>query len=60
MRRIGLLTASAADDSVFQARKAGFLQGLAQLGWTDGRNVRIDTRSGAADPDRIRLALIHA
>ena len=31
-----------------------FLQGLQQLGWTDGRNVRIDTRSGAADADRIR------
>jgi putative ABC transport system substrate-binding protein len=31
-----------------------FLQGLAQLGWLDGRNVRIDTRWSVADPDRIR------
>ena len=55
MRRIGVLTASAADDSVFQAHKATFLQGLAQLGWTDGRNVvRIDTRSGAGNVDNAR------
>ena len=33
---------------------AAFLQGLQQLGWTDGRNVRIDTRWGAGDADRIR------
>src|SRR6516165_3976001 len=32
-----------ADDSENQARMAAFLQGLAQLGWTDGRNVRIET-----------------
>src|SRR5262249_6641803 len=44
MRHIGVLMASAADDSESQARMAAFLQGLAQLGWTDGRNVRIDTR----------------
>jgi putative ABC transport system substrate-binding protein len=31
-----------------------FVQGLAQLGWLDGRNVRIDTRWGVADADRIR------
>jgi hypothetical protein len=39
MRRIGVLMASAADDSEHQARMAAFLQGLAQLGWNDGRNV---------------------
>ncbi len=33
---------------------AAFLQGLAQLGWTDGRNLRIDTRWAAGDPDRGR------
>ena len=37
MRHIGVLVAAAADDSVFQAHIAAFLQGLAQLGWTDGR-----------------------
>ena len=54
MRRIGVLMASAADDSENQARMAAFLQGLAQLGWTDGRNVRIDTRWAAGDAERFR------
>jgi putative ABC transport system substrate-binding protein len=54
MRRIGVLMPSAADDPEFQARITAFLQGLAQLGWLDGRNVRIDTRWGVADADRIR------
>ena len=31
-----------------------FVQALQQLGWTDGRNVRIDTRWGAGDPASIR------
>src|SRR3989442_7330811 len=44
VRRIGVLMASAADDSENQARMAAFLQSLAQSGWIDGRNVRIDTR----------------
>src|SRR5262245_65629438 len=54
MRRIGVLMLSAADDPEFQARITEFVQGLAQLGWLDGRNVRIDTRWGAADADRGR------
>jgi len=55
MRRIGVLTAgSAADDPDGQARGAAFLQGLQQLGWTDGRNIRIDYRSGASDADNMR------
>jgi putative tryptophan/tyrosine transport system substrate-binding protein len=54
MRRVGVLMPSAADDPEFQARITAFLQGLAQLGWLDGRNVRIDTRWGGADADRIR------
>jgi putative ABC transport system substrate-binding protein len=41
MRRIGVLIGSAADDPEHQARFAVFLQGLAQLGWADGRNVQI-------------------
>src|SRR5260370_24463140 len=44
----------ASDDAIGQARVAAFLQGLQQLGWTDGRNVRIETRWGASDADRIR------
>jgi putative ABC transport system substrate-binding protein len=54
MRRIGVLMSLAADDSEGQARLAAFLQGLQQLGWIDGRNVRIDTRWGAGDADRTR------
>ena len=44
MRRIGVLISTASDDPVGQARVATFLRGLRQLGWTDGRNMRIDTR----------------
>jgi putative ABC transport system substrate-binding protein len=47
MRRIGVLQSVAANDPAAQARYAAFLEGLQQLGWTDGRNVRIDTRWGA-------------
>ena len=45
MRRIG----AAADDPDALARQAAFVQGLQQLGWTDGRNVRIDTRWAAGN-----------
>ena len=45
---------AAADDPEAQARVAAFLQGLQQLGWTDGRNVRIDYRWAADNADRIR------
>src|SRR5499427_1800929 len=54
MRRIGVLMSLAANDAEGQARLAAFLQGLQQLGWIDGRNVRIDTRWGAGDADRTR------
>ena len=51
MRRIGVLIPSATDDRIFQARLAAFLQELQQLGWADGRNIRIDIRWGAGDAD---------
>src|SRR5262249_40968217 len=54
MRRIGVLVGLPADDEEAQARNAAFLQGLAELGWSVGRNIRIDTRWGASDGDRIR------
>jgi putative tryptophan/tyrosine transport system substrate-binding protein len=54
MRRIGVLMNLAADDAEGQARLAAFLQGLQQLGWTDGRNLRTDTRWGGGDADRFR------
>ena len=53
MRRIGVLMSLAADDPEL-TRLAAFLQGLQHLGWTDGRNLRIDTRSTAGDAERIR------
>jgi ABC-type uncharacterized transport system substrate-binding protein len=54
MRRIGLLQTTGADDPEGQARNAAFRQGLQQLGWTNGRNVRIEYRWTAGDADRIR------
>jgi putative ABC transport system substrate-binding protein len=44
VRRIGVLITNAADDPEAKARHAAFVQGLAQLGWIEGRNLRIDTR----------------
>ena len=54
MRRIGVLLPAAADDSEFQARMGAFLQALALLGWTIGRNVRIDTHWATTNRDDIR------
>jgi putative ABC transport system substrate-binding protein len=54
MRRIGVLTGFGADDAEGQARIAAFAQGLAQLGWIDGRNVRIDIRAAAGNADEAR------
>ena len=51
MRRIGVLMNVAADNPRGQAGVAAFQQVLQQLGWSDGRNVRIDTRWGANDID---------
>jgi putative ABC transport system substrate-binding protein len=49
MRRVGVLLPAVSDDREFQARLRAFLRGLQQLGWIDGRNVRIDMRWGADD-----------
>jgi putative tryptophan/tyrosine transport system substrate-binding protein len=54
VRRFGVLMALAADDPTGQARLVAFVQGLQQWGWTDGRNVRIDTRWAAGDAERFR------
>src|SRR5262245_57634382 len=55
MRYIGVLSTLPADDSEWHARLAAFLQGLQQLRWTVGRNVRIDYRLGADNSERVRL-----
>jgi putative ABC transport system substrate-binding protein len=56
MRRIGIFMNLASDDAEGQSRNAAFLQGLQELGWVVGRNVRIDYRWGAGtlDADRMR------
>ncbi len=54
VRRIGVLLPATADDPEFQARLAAFHQGLALLGWTIGRNVRIDIRWATTDAAEIR------
>jgi putative ABC transport system substrate-binding protein len=53
MRHVGVLMTAAADDSESLARVGAFLQGLQQLGWTDGRNVRLEYRWGSGDAGRI-------
>jgi ABC-type uncharacterized transport system substrate-binding protein len=53
MRRIGLLwSLLSADES--QTLSSAFVQGLQELGWSVGRNLRIDHRWGLSDPDRLR------
>jgi putative tryptophan/tyrosine transport system substrate-binding protein len=54
IRRIGLLQGLAADDPVAQVNNATFLEGLRQLGWTDGRNVHVDFRWGAGSVAEMR------
>jgi putative tryptophan/tyrosine transport system substrate-binding protein len=53
-RRVGILMGLSADDAEAQDRIAAFVQGLQQLGWTDGRNLQIDSRRGAGDTDLTR------
>jgi putative tryptophan/tyrosine transport system substrate-binding protein len=53
VRRVGVLLPAASDDTEFQARVGAFLQGLQQLGWSIGRNVRIDTRWATANAAEI-------
>jgi len=54
MRRVGVISALTADDSEALARNAAFLQGLGELGWTVGRNVRIDYRWSAGNLENSR------
>jgi len=54
MRRIGVLMGFTESDPTAQSWLAAFRNALAQLGWSEGNNLRIEVRWGAADPDRIR------
>jgi putative ABC transport system substrate-binding protein len=55
MRRIGVLIEFAETDPEAKAYPSGLTRGLAQLGWIDGRNVRIDIRWAAANVERTRM-----
>src|SRR6516162_7987843 len=56
VRRIGVLTGGDENDPVWKARISAFTQALAGLNWTDGRNVRMDLRSGGGEINRIRAS----
>ena len=54
IRRIGILIPGNANESESQARIGAFMQGLQQLGWTIGRNVRIDARWATGNLAEVR------
>ena len=54
MRRIGVLMPFDENEPVMKPRVTTFTQALADLGWTNGRNVRIDLRWTSDDTNRIR------
>src|SRR5947207_3439094 len=54
VRRIGALTGGDENDPSVKSLVSVFTQALADLGWTDGRNVRIDLRGGRGDINRAR------
>jgi putative ABC transport system substrate-binding protein len=54
VRRIGVLVPSDENDPEQKRRLSAFIQALAGLGWTNGRNVRIDLRWGGGDINRVR------
>jgi putative tryptophan/tyrosine transport system substrate-binding protein len=53
MRRIGVLTNLAETDPEGHARDAAFRDGLRQSGWIEGRNLKVEYRSTAGDPERV-------
>ena len=54
MRRVGVLISGTGDDSEVRRLVAALEEGLRELGWIEGSNVRIDTRLSADDPDRLK------
>jgi hypothetical protein len=55
VRRIGVLFSGDENDPLMKTGFSAFTQALADLGWTDGRNMRMDLRWGGGDPNRIRV-----
>jgi putative ABC transport system substrate-binding protein len=56
VRRVGVLMAYYESDPEAHAYLSGFTQGLAELGWGDGRNLRMDVRWGAGDVEQMRMS----
>jgi putative ABC transport system substrate-binding protein len=54
VRRIAMLTGADENDRAVKTNISAFTQALADLGWTDGRDMRMDLRWGRGDPNRIR------
>src|SRR6516165_6979239 len=54
MRRVGVLMGFDEGDPLWKTNLSAFTQALAGLGWTDGRNVRMDLRGGGGDATRLR------
>jgi len=54
LRRVGVLMGIAESDADARPRANAFQQGLQELGWNEGQNIRIDYRWAAADPERMR------
>src|SRR5215472_7136497 len=54
VRRVGVLMSTASDDPLGRVWSAAFAQGLQQLGWEIGSNIRLDYRWGASDTERFR------
>jgi putative tryptophan/tyrosine transport system substrate-binding protein len=55
VRRVGVLMNGTATDATWQSYLTAFVQGLRQLGWTEGQNLRIDTRWSAGDAALARI-----
>jgi putative ABC transport system substrate-binding protein len=58
VRRLGMLIAGTQDNQGTQGNLAALREGLAKLGWIEGRNLRVDLRFGVDDPGRIRAAAV--
>ena len=55
VRRLGVLMSYNENDPDAKAQLSAFVEGLAELGWTDGRDIRMDVRWAAGDIDRMRV-----
>src|SRR5947207_45427 len=54
VRRVGVLMSGVATDTEYQSQLAAFVQGLRQLGWIEGQNLRVEVRWNAGDSELAR------